>query len=89
MLEKTPGNTIWRMKSLKWMMDKTVNYSRIYLTPTFSFSVQRNKDKRLDIALALLVLQVFAIQTRRGDLVISPDLKYHPFLYFRWSVSKC
>lgn len=40
-------------------------------------------------ALVLLALQIFAIQTRRGDPVIFPNLKYHPFLYNCWPVSQC
>lgn len=34
-LEKAPENTIWRMKSLKWIMDQTINYSMIHLPYRF------------------------------------------------------
>lgn len=87
-LKWAPENSIWRMKSLKWMMDQTINYSMIHFTPSISSSVQRNKSRWLNIvSLVLLALQVFAIQTRRGDLVTFPNLKYHPFLYICWPVS--
>lgn len=49
MLEKVLGHTIWRMKSLNWMMNKSTDCSMIHFTPSISYFVQGHKDRWLGI----------------------------------------
>lgn len=50
MLERILGNRIRRVKSLKWMMNKSTDCSVIHFTPSISYSVQWHKGRWLGIA---------------------------------------
>lgn len=66
-LEWAPENSIWRMKSLKWMMEQTINYSMIHFTPSISSSVQRNKSRWLNIlSFGVTCLTGFCYSDKKG-----------------------